>query len=173
MMSRRREGFTLIELLIVVAIIGLLAAVAMNKLTRAIYQAKISRAVADIRTFHDAMEMFAMDRHIEGPLYDPSWQSSNNTTYYPPTLQDLVPNYMHEIPIDPWGYEYHYINFDVTSNGMRKDGPIVPLNTKYDLFSIGPNGEWDEDINTVKSSDDVLFGADGEFIGSCERWYVP
>jgi general secretion pathway protein G len=162
---------TLIELLVILVIIGIVAGFATSRLSRALYLAKISRAAADIRAIHDAIEMYSFERRVHGPLSNPQWR--NRYSYYPPSLHDLVPRYLEALPIDPWGREYDYLNFDVSDNDMRKDGPVVPLNSKFDLFSAGPNGLWKDDINTWQSSDDVIFGADGAYIGTCENWFEP
>ena len=43
---------------------------------------------------------------------------------------------------DPWGNPYGYLNLgDKNANGhARKDHSLVPINTDFDLYSMGPDG---------------------------------
>ncbi len=69
--SRRRQqgGFTLIELLIVVAILGTLSSIAIPTMLRARKRAEITALLAEVKTFQQALVLFAMD-HAEYPLED-------------------------------------------------------------------------------------------------------
>ena len=47
----------------------------------------------------------------------------------------------------------------------RKDRQLFPLNTDYDLFSVGPNGKALASLVTDYSLDDVIRANDGGFFG--------
>jgi general secretion pathway protein G len=71
--------------------------------------------------------------------------------------------------IDPWGRPYAYYN--VAANGVggaRKDLLQNPLNTDFDLYSLGPNGRTSEDPSHRDSRDDVLRARDGGHIGGAK-----
>lgn len=108
-----RSGFSLIELLVVMVIIGLLAALVSPKLFRNVDRSYVTAAKAQIKNFESGLQQYRLDNHK-----------------YPTTeegLNALKPDYMKEIPKDPWGnpfvYRYpgeHGSEFDLLSYG--KDG---------------------------------------------------
>ncbi len=48
---------------------------------------------------------------------------------------------------------------------MRKDRFLVPLNTGFDLYSMGPDGRSVAPLTAAASRDDVVWANDGAFIG--------
>jgi general secretion pathway protein G len=52
----------------------------------------------------------------------------------------------------------------------RKDRFLVPINTDFDLYSVGRDGESVPSLNAVKSRDDVVRAANGAFIGLASRF---
>jgi general secretion pathway protein G len=50
----------------------------------------------------------------------------------------------------------------------RKDRFLVPINSDYDLYSMGPDGESKRNLNTPVSRDDVIRARDGAYIGVAE-----
>ena len=46
----------------------------------------------------------------------------------------------------------------------------VPVNTAFDLYSLGEDGSSSPSIMTMPSQDDVLLGDDGGFIGLATRY---
>lgn len=138
-------------MVIVVAIILTIAAIATLNLMQAINQAKVAKAVGDIR---------AIGTDIEG--YD----VSNNT--FPNTLADVgYGNYN-----DPWGNPYQYLNF-ANTNGkgqMRKDRFLVPINSYFDLYSMGPDGQSVPPLTAKQSQDDIIWADDGDFVGPASQF---
>ena len=53
---------------------------------------------------------------------------------------------------------------------MRKDKKLVPLNSDYDLYSMGPDGESKPPLTAKASKDDIVRANDGEFVGLAERY---
>lgn len=117
------RGFTLVEMLLVVTIIGILAALVIPKIAGTSDKARITAAQADIKGgIKTALDRFEVDNG-----------------YYPKNLGDLVtrPNdsknwngpYLDELPKDPWGQPYVYVN------------PGRNNTTSYDLYSIGRDSQ--------------------------------
>jgi general secretion pathway protein G len=142
----RGSGFTLVELLIVIAIILTIAGIAIPNLLTAIEQARTAKAVGDIRTIgYAALEYEAVNEQ------------------YPNSLAQIgYGGYR-----DPWGSPYQYLDFaNVNGRGaMRKDRFLVPLNTGFDLYSMGRDGQSVPPLTAAASRDDVIWANDGAFIG--------
>lgn len=143
---RNQAGFTVLELLIVMAILVIISAMAIPSLMAAVQDAKIARAVGDVR---------AMETEIA------QYQIVNNQL--PNTLSDIGRAGF----LDPWSTPYAYLNHATgTGNGIqRKDRFLVPLNSDYDLYSSGPDGQSVAPITAKQSQDDIIRAADGSYLG--------
>ncbi len=80
----RQRGFTLIELLVVITIVGILAGLAMVNVRNAQIKAKEEVLRGNLHQLRAAIDNYYADKQA-----------------YPPSLQDLVPNYIRKIPPDP------------------------------------------------------------------------
>ena len=144
---RRRElGWTLVELLIIVALIGVIAGILMPILTQQIHRAKIQKAIADIRLLEFELKRYeAAEERL------------------PDTLEDL----QIQLPSDPWGHPYEYLVFRGPGwrGKARKDRFLVPINSTFDLYSIGPDADTQPPLQNKKSWDDVVRANDGAFLG--------
>jgi general secretion pathway protein G len=47
----------------------------------------------------------------------------------------------------------------------RKDRFLHPINSDYDLYSMGKDGKTVESLTAKMSHDDVIRGNDGQFVG--------
>lgn len=143
-----RSGFTLVELMVVMAILTTIVTVAFPMYRRALQAAETTVAVRGIEELQSKIELFAM-----------------TTGSYPTSLDQLDGAPF----VDPWGNPYQFLNFEtIKGNGngqMRKDKFLVPLNTKYDLFSMGPDGKSVSPLTAKDSRDDIVRANDGGFIG--------
>jgi general secretion pathway protein G len=139
------KGFTLLELLIVVAIIGTLASIAISTHSGIIQKAKIVKAIADIKNISIILDNFYQDNNV-----------------YPDTLEQVGLGALR----DPWGNPYQYVNLATAPQQQwRRDRNNKPINTFYDLYSNGPDGDSQKQVNGAKSRDDIIRAWDGAFIG--------
>ena len=146
-----RRGFTLIELMIVVVIIVTLTSIAVPNYLRWREQAKVTRAISDIQTLNvDILGYLFTNRDLPHRITDLS---------SPPVS-------------DPWGNPYQYLNFDDAQNigEMRSDRFLVPINSKYDLYSMGPDGRSVRPITARASRDDIIMANDGAYIGLASNY---
>jgi general secretion pathway protein G len=148
--KKRYGGFTLVEMLAVIAILGTLSGIAIPAYNHYIQMARIARAIAEIRMLQTEIEAFKMESGA-----------------YPITLDDIGWN-----QLDPWGNPYKYTSF-ATAKGvgkMRKDRFLVPLNTHYDLYSMGKDGKTQPPLTALSSHDDVIRANDGRYIGIASEY---
>ncbi len=94
-----------------------------------------------------------------------AYKTGNGT--YPNGLDDIGQGGL----LDPWGNPYEYLNI-VDANPprgkMRKDRFHVPVNSDYDLFSRGKDGQTRKPFQNPKSRDDIVRANDGEYVGPAE-----
>jgi len=57
-----------------------------------------------------------------------------------------------------------------TATVRRRDGYLFPLNTDYDLFSLGPDGRTTTAISGNNALDDVIRANDGGFFGAASNY---
>ena len=144
--NSRAEGFTMVEILIVIAILLTLAAIAVPNFFSALERARIARAVGDIRTIGTAIEAYeVVNQKYPNSLAQAGYASN----------------------LDPWGHPYQYLNFANTKGkgAMRKDRFLVPINTGFDLYSMGNDGTSVSPLTAKASRDDIVWANDGGFVG--------
>lgn len=144
------RGFTLIELLAVVVLMGVLATFAVQRSKQTIDQARVARATGDIRAI--MVDIMAYSAAAPGQAL-------------PLVLSDIDRAGM----VDPWGRPYVYVNFKV-GGSPRTDVFGVPLNSSFDVYSLGEDGASTTSIVAGPSQDDVVLGMDGGFIGKATRY---
>ena len=156
----RATGLTMIEMLIVMAIVGTLLAIALPMLQSAVDRARIARAIGDIGALQTDIASFEA-----------------GGTGLPETLADVG-----RITLtDPWGNLYQYLNFHIEEGsggqgkgpppqGARKDRFLVPINSTYDLYSVGKDGKTVAALTAKASRDDIVRANDGAFIGLAVKY---
>ena len=145
------RAFTLLELLIVMAIMITLAAMGIPAFADAIEVAYVGRAMGDIRTLQTEITRYEVQL---GKL--------------PDLLQEVGVTDM----LDPWGNPYQYLNFDnVNGQGPKKrDKFLVPLNSTYDLYSMGKDGNTSTALTANASQDDIVRANDGAYVGLASQY---
>ena len=128
------------------AIIITLAAMGLPAFADAIESAYVARAIGDIRTLQTEITRYEVQL---GKL--------------PDSLQEVGVTDL----LDPWGNPYQYLNFDnVQGQGQKKkDKFLVPLNSTYDLYSMGKDGKTSTALTANASKDDIVRANDGAYIG--------
>jgi general secretion pathway protein G len=142
----RERGWTLVEGLTVLAIVGALGTLLVPYLLGRLQTAKLARAMAEIRAIEADLEVYQAE-HAD------------------------LPADLHAVgrgdDRDPWGNPYRYFPFKGNSwkGQARKDRFLVPINSTYDLYSMGRDGDTRRPLTPPPSWDDVLRANDGEYLG--------
>ena len=105
-----QSGFTLIEVMVVVVILGILAAIIVPRIMDAPDKARIARAKQDIAGVQAALNMYKLDNYVY-----PSTQQGLEALVAPPQGDPPARNwkpggYLQQLPKDPWGNPYQYLN---------------------------------------------------------------
>jgi len=148
---RAEHGFTLVELISAVAIIGLLAAISIPFYSEYIDKVRIERTIVEIRMLEKEIIVYKMDKG---------------------NLPDALADIGHGTLKDPWGTLYQYLSFEkIKGNGKkRKYLAINPLNTDYDLYSMGKNRITKLNLNNKDSEDDIVRAIDGGYVGLASKF---
>lgn len=142
------HGFTIIEVTIAVALLVTLGGIAIPVYKDALDRARIARAIGEISMISKEIEVHQV---YKGNL--------------PNTLAEVDRGDL----LDPWGNPYEYLNIAAAGKGVagkaRKDKFLVPLNSDYDLYSKGRDGESVGPLTAQASWDDIVRANDGAYIG--------
>jgi general secretion pathway protein G len=140
------SGFSTTELMIALAIVAVLVSVAIPAFDKQREKTRVMQAATDIGLMSVAINNY----HVE------------NLTL-PPSLSSVG----YGARKDPWGRPYLYVDLaSKKGNGeARKDKKLAPLNSDFDLYSAGKDGESRGPLNAKVSRDDVVRARDGKFVG--------
>lgn len=74
--------------------------------------------------------------------------------------------------LDPWGNPYQYLNLETLKGKgkARKNRNLVPINSDYDLYSMGKDGASVGPLTAKASRDDIVRANDGRFIGLASEY---
>lgn len=148
---RRVRGITLLELMLVIGLLGILTAIAIPAYDGYLTRANNAQAAADLRELSLRITRFELDN-----------------VSLPASLADIDANEM----LDPWGNPYRYLSFEGLQGfgAVRKDGRLNPINSDYDLYSMGPDGRTATSLRAGQSLDDIVRASDGGFFGLAEDY---
>lgn len=138
-------GFTLIELMIACAIMGTLAAIATPMFQSYMERVQLQRVYSEIRMLEKEIIIF-------------------QGTYgrFPADLAEIGLDKLQ----DPWGNPYRYLPVEGTPPGkLRKDHFMVPVNSDFDLYSMGKDGKTASPFTAKNSRDDIVRANDGQYLG--------
>lgn len=145
---RPQTGFTLLELMITLVIAAALVAIAIPAYAHYRERMRINQAEADVSEIALVLQRY----------------HSQHFTY-PPTLAALGM----AVPTDPWGNAYRYLPIDINpppnKGQVRKDKSLNPLNSDFDLYSMGPDGQTQLALTTPAARDDIIRAGNGSFVG--------
>lgn len=143
------RAFSIIEMMIALGVLAILVTVSQSLYSGYQERARVGQAAADLRGISTKVEQFRVEfRRL-------------------PTAIDRV---MRPAPLDPWGHEYGYLPIEgghpSVMGQVRKDKSLVPLNSDFDLYSVGPDGASRAPLTAQQSHDDVIRASNGGFFGS-------
>ena len=141
-------GFTLIEVMIVIAIVGTLTSIGVPNYIKYREKARLEVAITEMRFIEKEIAIYVVQN---GKL-----------------PEDLSEIGMDKV-LDPWGRPYTYLkikgNDDRGINFRpRKDLSLHPINSDYDLFSVGKDGKTNAPLTDKKSQDDIIRANNGGFM---------
>lgn len=144
--GKRQSAFSLPEIMIALAILGVLGAIAIANYDSYRERVKVKQAVTDIASMSVQIIKYQDDNRA-----------------FPETLAEARLDAL----LDPWGRPYQYVNLtSIKGKGSaRKDKRLNPLNSDFDLYSVGKDGDTKLPLTTKVSQDDVVRARDGRFIG--------
>ena len=143
-----QAGFQLLELMIALAIVAIAVTVAVPSYTQQIDKANNADAAADIMSISLAIEVFY-------------------------TRNGRFPDSLAEIGLDtlqdPWDNTYCYLRIAgaglAGKGALRKDKQLNPVNSDFDLYSMGKDGATRPPFTAKPSWDDVVRASNGRFVG--------
>jgi len=139
------KGLTLIELMIVIGIISTLAGIAVPSLGNYIQKARIIKTIAELKMIETAILSYEVDMLT-----------------FPSNLAQIGLDTLK----DPWGNPYQYLSAQETNQGkLRKDHFLVPVNTDFDLYSMGPDRKSVAPFTAKASRDDIVRANNGQYLG--------
>lgn len=132
-------------------VVAVLATIAVNSWSGWRERARIAQAQNDIIAI--------------SAVIDQHWQ---DTQTYPASLAAIGRGGMK----DPWGNGYRYLALTTpaSAGAARKDHSLVPLNSDYDLYSMGPDGKSSPPLTAKASRDDILRANNGRFVGPASTY---
>jgi general secretion pathway protein G len=139
------SGLTLLELMVAIAIIGILAAIAVPNYISYAERARYVVVVSALKEISREADGFFMD-------------------------MNRYPNDLNEIGManlkDPWGNSYRYRSVANSNIGqLRKDRSLFPVNSDYDLYSMGRDGKSKLPFTAKDSHDDIVRANNGAYLG--------
>ena len=149
---RRRlvKGITILELTIAVAIMAVLSIIGMAFYDDYSETGRVATAIIDIKDIEGAIAHFEV-------------------VYY--RLPDDLTEAGRDALRDPWDSPYQYLNLANANKGqMRKDRNLVPINSDFDLYSMGPDGRSVPPLTAQQSRDDIVRANNGGFVGAAEAY---
>ena len=148
--NERSLGLTIIELLIVVMIMATLASLGVPLYANTLNNARVTKAVADIRGVEKEILVF---------------QLFNGT--FPTNLNQIGRDTLR----DPYGNPYSYLKVEGAKIGnLRKDAKLVPINSDFDLYSMGRDGQSVSALTAKQSWDDIVRASDGGYVGIASEY---
>lgn len=145
------QGFSAIEILIVVAILALLMAIAVPSYESYKDKKNITQAKSDLLAIQMAIDKYYV---------------LNNR--FPDSLAAIGKDQIK----DPWMNPYYYVNVvnAINKGSVRKDKNLTPVNSDYDLYSSGKDGDTKLPFTAKASRDDIVRCNNGAFIGLAEDY---
>jgi general secretion pathway protein G len=140
-----QSGFSLVEILVVLVIMGLLISVVAPTVLNQADDARVQKAHADFKAIETALKIYRLDNYVY-PTSEQGLEALVAASTLDPEPRNFKEGgYLGELPIDPWGSPYLYLQ--PGDNGA------------FDLYSLGADGlsggeGQNADVGNWKSADD-------------------
>jgi general secretion pathway protein G len=143
---RRHAGLHLVEVALAMAVLAVTAAIGVPSYSAYLERSRLAQARSDIAAIDQAIARFEI----------------SNGSALPETLDQAG-----IVSLDPWGRPYRYLNLRNAANigQARKDHNLVPINTDFDLYSLGADGRTAAPLTAAHSRDDIIRARNGRFVG--------
>jgi general secretion pathway protein G len=143
---KKVKGLTYIELMLGIMILSIVSIFAHNGYESYKLRVKIATAKSDLVSIESKIQMYYTQNHK-----------------LPDALTDIYPSSYK----DPWGNPYSYLKMEGLKGvgKVRKDKNLHPINSDYDLYSMGPDGKSASPLTAAISQDDIIRANNGDFIG--------
>src|SRR5574340_20661 len=143
---RRYAGFTLVELMLAAAILGVLGSLAASQYGDYKDKINFAQAKSDIKKIEVRILQYYEDNKA-----------------FPQQLNDVGMGTLR----DPWGGLYLYCELasGTAACTTRKDKSLHPLNSDFDLYSMGRDGDSKTPLTAKASRDDIIRARNGQFLG--------
>lgn len=151
--QRHCSGFALVEIMVIAAIIATLSMIAVPTLRAYTEKSRTARAIGDIRMLEKEIMSYYADNFR-----------------FPASLENIGRGDF----LDPWGTPYQYFKIGQgkgkkgkggLAGQARKDRFLVPINSDYDLYSMGPDKKTNLPLNSKAGRDDIVRANNGAFVG--------
>ncbi len=140
-----------------IAILGTIARIGIPSFSDYLEKAKFAKAIAEIRTLEKEIMRYDLGSGtLPNTLTEVGWGSFQ----------------------DPWGNPYEYLKIACVEGakkcdapkGSRRDRFLKPLNSDYDLYSKGKNGETKPQLSGPAPGDDIIRANDGAYVGLASEY---
>jgi general secretion pathway protein G len=149
----RKHGFTLAEMAVALAIVAVVAVIGLPKYQDYQEQLRVTQAIYEIN-FVNAKLLLKLDEQQGAAPVDLSAVGEFDKK-------------------DPWGRPYVYqplTGIQGVAGKARKNKNQVPINTYFDLYSVGKDGQSVHPITAPVSQDDIILANDGRFVGMAKDY---
>ena len=146
------RGLTVVELLLSLALAGTIAAILIPSFASHAREVRLRAGMMSLRTISTDISIY---KDIHGTL--------------PESLDDLP----RVVANDGWGRQFVYVKLEGKPNSTglsRKDHWLNPVNTDYDLYSLGADGDTHPQLSVGAGRDDVIRGQNGAYYGLAEGY---
>jgi len=148
-MKKAGKVFTVVELIAAVGIIAIVAAIAVPVYSGTVQKVRVSAAIGDMGQIEIAISRFL----------------TKDNGALPANLATVGLNTLN----DPWGNPYQYLKIEAIPEtgigAVRKNRNLIPINSDYDLYSMGKDGKSKSPLTATESKDDIVRGANGAYLG--------
>jgi general secretion pathway protein G len=137
---------------VTITVLAALAAIAIPRFESYRSDSRNAQAVGDLRVLDNQINSFRTSNE--------RWSSSLN-----------------EIPqgnkLDPWGNSYQYLQIEGNEKAKgheRKDKNLVPINSDFDLYSMGADTKTWAPLTSASGRDDLVRANDGRYFGLASNY---